>query len=96
MIRDVCEHDTAGSDFCTDANLYVSQDLCSGSDEYSSGHFRVAVTLVFTRSAQGYIVQNGHVVSNHSGFSDDQAGGMIDEDTFTDTSGWVDIDSKLL
>ncbi len=55
--------DAAGSDCRRFADVDVTQDLCTGSDEDPIANLGMPVTSLLAGCSEGYVVQNDHVVA---------------------------------
>jgi len=75
--------------------MNVAENFGAGTDQYTITNFRVAVPVFFTGATQRDGLQNGHAVADHSRFTDDQAGGMVQHDAVTKTRCRVNIDTEL-
>lgn len=88
---DVLEDDAAGSDLGSGADFYSAENLGTGSDEDAGADDGVACSFLFAGSSEGDFVHDGDVVFYDGGFSDDYAGGVVDEDAAADLCAWVDV-----
>src|SRR5690606_5016737 len=56
--------------------------------------FRMAVALLVAGPAQRHRLHDGHIVLDHAGFADHDAGGVIEHDALADNAGRVNIHTE--
>ena len=78
-------HPGAGPD------LDVAQDLGAGADHHAAADLGVAVAALLAGTAQGHGVEDRHVVLDHRGRADHEAGGVVEEDAPADPRGRMDV-----
>ena len=74
----------------------IPENLSPCSDKDASSDFWMAVPSLFSRAPQGHLMQKGNIIAHHGGFSDDDAGCMVDQDAFSDPCRRMNIDRKNL
>lgn len=93
---DIFQNDASSSDPGAGANGDVSQDFGSCSDQDAVVDFWVAVSPFLSGPTERHFVQDGDIVSDHGGFPDDNASGMIKEDALANCGGGMYVDRKNL
>src|SRR5882757_4144226 len=73
------------------ADLDIAENFRACSDQYAVADFGMAVLVLLTGAAKRNAVQDRDVVFDHSGLADDEAGGVIEEDTAADPGRGVDV-----
>src|SRR3546814_7063400 len=68
MRRNGMQHDAAGANLGSFANLDVPENLRSSADHHAAAHLRVAVAAFLARTAQGNALPDRDVIAQHSGF----------------------------
>lgn len=92
--RYVGEDDGGCGDFGALADFDAAEDFGPGSDEDSGADDGVAVAVFFAGAAEGDFVEDGDVVFDDGGFSDDESGAVVEEDAAADAGGGVDVDGE--
>src|SRR5581483_7662156 len=72
----------------------IAEDLRAGADHDAVADLRMAVAGFLAAAAQGDAVQERNVVFDHRGFTDHQAGGVIEENTAADPRRRMDVALK--
>src|SRR5450759_1288528 len=73
------------------ADLDIAENFRASPDQYAAADLGVAVLIFLAGPAQRDTVQDRDVVFDHSGLADDEAGGVIEEDTAADPGCGIDV-----
>ena len=87
----VFQHDTAGAHLGTLPHPDIAQDFGACTDQHAVAYFRVAIAFVLASAAQGDRLQNGDIVADHGGLTNDQPGGVVEHDALAHARRRVDI-----
>lgn len=93
---DILEDDAPGTNSGSDTDGDIAEDLCPGPDQHPVEDFRVTVAALLAGAAQGDFVENGDIVADNGGFSDNDARGVVEENALADDGGGVDVHGKDL
>src|SRR4029453_3051442 len=87
--------DRAGADLGEITDADTADDGRSGAEVNAFADLRGAVRLG-TLSADGDVLQDRHLVTDHRKGADDDAGGVIEKHRRSDRCGWMNGDLKLI
>src|ERR1700730_7197488 len=73
------------------ADLDIAENFRARADQYAVADFGMAVLVLLAGATKRDAVQDRDVVFDHSGLADDEAGGVIKEDTPADPGCGVDV-----
>ena len=76
---------------CTDLN--IPQDFSARTDHNAVADAGVSFSLTMPRAAEGHAVIEMDVVTDHSGFANDDAHAVVDEEASADLRARVDFDA---
>src|SRR6267143_554937 len=91
VMRHGLHHHGAGGNAGAMADLDIAENFRARSDQYAVADFGMAVLVLLAGAAKRNAVQDRDVVFDHSGLADDEAGGVIEEDTAADPGCGIDI-----
>jgi len=72
-------------------DLDIAEYLGAGTDQHPAADFRMTISRFLAGTAERHLLQDRHVVLDHRGLADHEAGGVIEEDTTSDAHGRIDI-----
>ena len=93
---DVPQHDAARADLGALADLDVAENLRPGGNQHAGPDLRVAVAALLPGSPERHLLEQGDFVFDHGGFSDDDAGSVVEEHALADARGRMDVDAQHL
>ena len=94
--RHVDEHQRPGPDLGPGADPDIAEDRRAGANEDAVADLGVPVAHGLACPAQRDVVEDGDVVADDGGLSDDDARGVVEEDALADRGGGVDVDGEHL
>ena len=94
VCRDIAQNYATGTNLGAFANFDVTEDFSSGADEHPRADFGMAVALLIASTAQGDFVEDGDIVLNHCRLTNNNAGGVVDQDAAANLGRWMDVHGK--
>src|SRR5262249_17804138 len=91
VVRHRLENDRSGGDPRAVADFDIAEDFRAGADQYAVTDFWMAIARLLAGPAERHLLQYRHVVLDQGGLAQDQAGGVIEEDSAPDAHGRLDI-----
>ncbi len=87
------QHDRACADLDVFTKSNGAQHLSTCSDHDAVPDGRVTLAVILAGTAKGNALINGHIITNLSGFANDNAGTMIDEEPSSDSGTGMDLNT---
>ena len=88
---DGMEHHRAGGDPRAMADLDIAEDLGAGADEHAVADLGMTVAALLAGAAERHVLEHRHVVLDHRGRADHEAGGVVEEDAAPDPGRRMDV-----
>lgn len=92
--RDVTEDHAAGSDFRVASDFHPAENFRARADEDSGADDGMAIARFLAGAAEGNLVEDGDIILDDGGLTDDEGSGVIKEDAAADFRSRVDIGGK--
>src|SRR4029453_19074584 len=75
------EHDRSGGDAGAVTDFDIAEDLGARPDQYPPADLGMTVPRLLAGAAERHLLQDRDVVLDHGGLADNEAGGVVKEDT---------------
>jgi hypothetical protein len=92
----IAEHDGPRSDLGPGSNAHIAEHAGAGADQHPVPDLGVPVAGLLPRAAQRDAVEYRHVVADDGCLADDDARGVVEEDTAPNARAGVDVDPEHL
>ena len=92
--RDFFQHYAASTDLGSFSHRKRTQDFGTAGHHHIVSDGGVPLPFFFSGAAQGHSLVKGNIIADDGGFPDDNAGTMIDEESFPDLSTGMDLDTS--
>jgi hypothetical protein len=92
--RHIYQHHGSGSNLSPGTNFHVTKNGGPCSNQHAIPNLGVPVTHRLPGPAQGDVVEDGDVVADDGRLTDDDAGGVVEEDSLPDDGGGVDVNGE--
>ena len=69
----------------------VAENLGASTDQNAVANFRMAVACLLAGATERHVMQNRDIVLDHGGFTDHEAGGVVEENAAANPRGRMDI-----
>ena len=94
--RDIVEHHAAGADLGTGADFDAAEDFRAGADQHAGADDRMAVAGFLAGAAERDFMEDRDIVLDDRGFTDDEGGGVVEQDAAADARGGMDVHGEDL